>query len=103
MSKGYQRGFINDRAVIDREWLVEHASGIIVLSGAKDGELGIALLKGNQAFAESITEFYKAHFPDRYLELGELIVQMKKIIFILRWPTANQLIFPWSQPTMSVF
>lgn len=70
LSKGYQRGFINDRAVIDREWLVEHASGIIVLSGAKDGELGIALLKGNQALAESITEFYKAHFPDRYyLEL----------------------------------
>ena len=70
MSKGYQRGFINDRAVIDREWLVEHNSGIIVLSGAKDGELGIALLKGNQALAESITVFYKAHFPDRYyLEL----------------------------------
>ena len=66
ISRAYQRGHIKDRSVIDVQWLADHAEGIIVLSGAKDGELGRALTKGNQAQALSVTQFFQAHFPQRY-------------------------------------
>ncbi|MCV5745728.1 PHP domain-containing protein, partial [Escherichia coli] len=55
---------------IDRAWLAEMSEGLIVLSGAKNGDIGKALLKGNRKLVESCVEFYKQHFPDRfYLEL----------------------------------
>ncbi len=66
MSKAYQRGHVQDRVVIDWEWLPEFAEGVIILSGAKDGDLGIALTKGNQGLAQSVTGFYQQYFPDRY-------------------------------------
>ena len=66
ISRAYQRGYIGDRPVIDIDWLADHREGIIVLSGAKDGDLGAALQKGNLAQAATITEFYKQHFPERY-------------------------------------
>ena len=66
ISKAYQRGHLFHRPVIDREWLIEHKEGLILLSGAKDGDLGKALLKGNPATVESIVSFYKQHFSDNY-------------------------------------
>ena len=47
--------------MVDREWLVEHKNGLILLSGAKDGDLGKALLKGNPGLIESVVSFYKQH------------------------------------------
>ena len=70
ISKAYLRGHVKGRAVIDQSWLIEHQQGVILLSGAKDGDLGKMLLKGNQLVVNEITAFYKTHFPDRYyLEL----------------------------------
>ncbi|MEZ9059498.1 DNA polymerase III subunit alpha [Vibrio pelagius] len=70
ISKAYLRGHVQHHPVIDKEWLIENAEGLIILSGAKDGEIGKALLKGNQALADSCVAFYKEHFADRfYLEL----------------------------------
>ncbi|MCY7294310.1 DNA polymerase III subunit alpha [Alteromonas sp. a30] len=70
ISKAYQRGYVGDRPVIDVGWLAEHAEGVIVLSGAKDGDLGMTLAKGNMAQAAAITGFYKQHFPNNfYVEL----------------------------------
>lgn len=70
ISKAYLRGHVQHHPVIDKEWLIENAEGLIILSGAKDGEIGKALLKGNQALVESSVAFYKEHFSDRfYLEL----------------------------------
>ncbi|TKB49757.1 DNA polymerase III subunit alpha [Ferrimonas sediminicola] len=70
ISKAYLRGHVNHRPVLDRAWLAEHAEGLILLSGGKDGDIGQALTKGNQQVVDLLTEFYKAHFPDRYyLEL----------------------------------
>ena len=66
ISKAYQRGHVDHRPVIDKAWLVEHQSGIIILSGATRGDLGEALLKDNQRAATQIAEFYQTHFPDRY-------------------------------------
>jgi len=70
ISEAYQRGHIQHQPVIDKEWLVNHAEGLIVLSGGKQGEIGKALLKGNSQLAERCVSFYNTHFPDRfYLEL----------------------------------
>lgn len=70
ISKAYLRGHVQHHPVIDKEWLIENAEGLIILSGAKDGEIGKALLKGNQALVDSCVAFYKEHFSDRfYLEL----------------------------------
>ncbi|MDF2179610.1 DNA polymerase III subunit alpha [Aliiglaciecola sp. CAU 1673] len=66
ISKAYQRGHVQGKPVIDKAWLAEHREGVILLSGAKEGDLGIALSKGNQEMVNAITAFYQQHFPDRY-------------------------------------
>ncbi|MBD1175446.1 DNA polymerase III subunit alpha [Vibrio cholerae] len=70
ISKAYLRGHVQHQPVIDKAWLVEHVEGLIVLSGGKSGEVGRALLKGNQQQVERCIEFYQTHFADHfYLEL----------------------------------
>ncbi|MBQ4673486.1 DNA polymerase III subunit alpha [Aeromonas dhakensis] len=70
ISRGYQRGHVQGRPVIDKEWLVEHAQGVIVLSGGREGDVGKFLLKGNRQMTEQCVAFYQTHFPDAYyLEL----------------------------------
>ncbi|GGI74264.1 DNA polymerase III subunit alpha [Shewanella gelidii] len=70
ISMAYLRGQIQDRVVIDQTWLIEQNAGIILLSGGREGDIGKALLKGNQAQVDELVQFYKQHFDDRYyLEL----------------------------------
>ncbi|MEZ8741832.1 DNA polymerase III subunit alpha [Photobacterium swingsii] len=70
ISKAYQRGHYHHQVVIDKEWLVEHKEGLILLSGGKTGDVGKALLKGNQTLINRCVEFYQTHFEDSYyLEL----------------------------------
>ncbi|WP_432264481.1 DNA polymerase III subunit alpha [Brumicola blandensis] len=66
ISKAYKQGHVQYKVVVREEWLAEHAEGIIVLSGALAGDLGIALTKNNTAIAENITAFFQKHFPDHY-------------------------------------
>lgn len=66
ISKAYQRGAISGRAVVDREWLAQFNQGLILLSGAKDGDLGKAILKQNREQVASIVNFYQTNFADRY-------------------------------------
>jgi DNA polymerase-3 subunit alpha len=70
ISKAYLRGHVNGKPQLDHEWLVEHAEGLILLSGAKDGLLGKALLKENPQSVQQLVQFYQQHFPYRYY--GEL-------------------------------
>lgn len=70
ISKAYLRGHIQGRAVLDRGWLSEHASGLILLSGGREGDVGKALIKGNTPLVEESLAFYQEYFPNRYyLEL----------------------------------
>ncbi|MGF1760533.1 DNA polymerase III subunit alpha [Photobacterium sagamiensis] len=69
ISKAYLRGHVQHKPVIDKEWLAEHSKGLILLSG-RCGDVGKALLKGNQTMVNRCVEFYQTHFPDSYyLEL----------------------------------
>jgi DNA polymerase-3 subunit alpha len=70
ISKAYLRGHIQGRAVLDKNWLIEHAQGLILLSGGREGDIGKALLKGNVEIADEMLNFYQQYFPNcYYLEL----------------------------------
>ncbi len=70
ISKAYLRGHIQNKAVIDKQWLVEYAPGLILLSGAREGDIGKALLKGNNPLVDQMVTFYQQHFENNYfLEL----------------------------------
>ncbi|GAA5190469.1 DNA polymerase III subunit alpha [Ferrimonas gelatinilytica] len=70
ISQAYLRGHIGGRAVIDKGWLAAQGEGLILLSGGREGDVGKALVKGNQGMARSLVAFYQQHFADRYyLEL----------------------------------
>ncbi|SMY38332.1 DNA polymerase III subunit alpha [Photobacterium andalusiense] len=70
ISEAYQRGHVQHQPVIDKEWLIKYREGLIVLSGGRTGDVGRALLKGNQQLTETCVAFYQTYFPDHYyLEL----------------------------------
>jgi len=70
ISKAYLRGHLQNKAVIDKEWLIEHKEGLLLLSGGREGDIGQALLKGNIDLVEQMVGFYQQHFSDCfYLEL----------------------------------
>ena len=70
ISKAYLRGHVDGKPQLEHDWLAEHSSGIIVLSGGKDGPLGKALLKENPHSVRALVDFYQQHFAERfYLEL----------------------------------
>ena len=83
ISDGYQKNQFDDRAVVKREWLEAKNEGLIVLSGARHGDIGQAILRGNPEYADELAVDWKRIFGDRfYLELqrtkrdqDEIVVQ----------------------------
>jgi DNA polymerase-3 subunit alpha len=70
LSLGYQQGQIRDKPYIKREWLEAHNEGLIALSGAREGDIGQALLAGNADLAQARLDYWCGLFPNRfYLEL----------------------------------
>ncbi|BCN93274.1 DNA-directed DNA polymerase [Thiomicrorhabdus immobilis] len=57
-------------ALIKREWLAEFNDGLIVLSGGREGDVGVALLAEKPNLVASRMKWWQTHFGDRfYLEL----------------------------------
>ena len=70
VSRGWSEGQSNDLVIIQRDWVKAASEGLIALSGAKEGEIGHALLDGEQAKAEALLREWQAVFPERfYLEV----------------------------------
>ncbi len=70
VSRGYQLNQHRGVPIIKREWLREHAGGLIALSGGREGDVGQALLAGNRdAAAAQITEWLRLFADNYYLEL----------------------------------
>jgi DNA polymerase-3 subunit alpha len=70
ISKAYLRGSVAHRAAIDKQWLAEHAEGVLIISGGPKGDIGQFLTKNNQSSLQKSLAFYQQHFADRfYLEL----------------------------------
>ncbi len=67
VSRGYQEGQHLGRPMLEREWLTkESCEGLIALSGGRQGDVGRALLAGNEALAERLLELWLERFDDRY-------------------------------------
>ena len=70
VSRGWSEGQSNDLVIIQRDWVKAAAEGLIALSGAKEGEVGHALLNDEPALAEALLREWMEVFPERfYLEL----------------------------------
>ncbi|MEK8138236.1 DNA polymerase III subunit alpha [Morganella morganii] len=70
ISEAYQKGYGAQGPTIQRDWLVNHKEGLIILSGGRKGDVGKFLLRGNSALVEQALEFWQTHFLDSfYLEL----------------------------------
>ena len=70
ISRGFTQGQRHGLVVIERDWVKEFAQGLIALSGAKEGEIGLALLAGEMTKAQQLLSEWQSVFPDAfYLEL----------------------------------
>ena len=70
ISRAYQEGQHLGLPQVERDWLAASAEGLIALSGARDGDVGRALLAGNRELAERLAADWVRLFGDRYyLEL----------------------------------
>ncbi len=66
LSRAYLTHQHRGRAQLDRRWFDDGTQGLIALSGARDGDVGQALLQGNTAAAKRIAGEWAARFPRRY-------------------------------------
>lgn len=66
ISRGFIDGQRNGSIIIEREWIAEASEGLIMLSAAKEGEIGLALLSGNTEEAEQLARGWMTVFPDRF-------------------------------------
>lgn len=70
ISLGYTEGQHHGKPIAQRRWLEERSDGLIMLSGAKLGDVGKALLAGKPDLARSRARAWMALYPDAfYLEL----------------------------------
>ena len=70
VSRSYLEGQHGGYPMIEVDWLRDLSDGLIVLSGAREGDVGRALLAGNIMQAEELLKAWQQIFPDRYyLEL----------------------------------
>ncbi|MFB1011490.1 MAG: DNA polymerase III subunit alpha [Thiopseudomonas sp.] len=70
ISRGWSEGQQQGLAILQRGWIAEAADGLIALCGAREGEIGKALLNGDQDRAGQLLDFWLQTFPERfYIEL----------------------------------
>lgn len=70
VSRAYQEGQHRGVPSIEFSWLNGHTEGLIALSGAKQGDIGQAILADNTALALTLIEQWNKLFPSRfYIEL----------------------------------
>ena len=66
LTRAYRENQYRGRAEIRKQWLREDTGGLISLSGAHFGEVGMTLLNGNHAAARQVAHEWAALFPGRY-------------------------------------
>ncbi|MRX28315.1 DNA polymerase III subunit alpha [Kangiella sp. HZ709] len=70
ISKAYLGNQLRGLPLVKKAWLPQHNEGLIILSGAREGDVGKALLADNMDAAAEYLGFWNHHFEDRfYLEL----------------------------------
>ncbi len=70
VSKSYLKGQHRGIPIVRPEWLEQHSTGLIALSGGREGDVGRALLAGDKSRVQALVNRWQRLFPDRYyLEL----------------------------------
>jgi DNA polymerase-3 subunit alpha len=70
LTRAYLENQYRGRPEVRKQWLREGTDGLIALSGAHLGEVGVTLLNGNASSAKAIAQEYAGLFPNRfYLEV----------------------------------
>ena len=70
ISRAFMENQKHDKALVKREWIMAQSDGLIALSGAREGEIGRALLSGRKEQAGELLGQWLTAFPERfYLEL----------------------------------
>ena len=70
ITRSYLEGQKRGQPLLEREWLTGRSSGLIALSGGREGDVGRALLSGREAEAHARLAAWRSLFPDRfYMEL----------------------------------
>jgi DNA polymerase-3 subunit alpha len=70
ITRSYTECQLQGVAYVKKEWLATATQGLIALSGGRDGDVGQALLSGNEQQAGELLQHWKSVFGDRYyLEL----------------------------------
>ncbi len=70
VSRGYREGQTDGAPMLEPEWVFEAAEGLIALSGSIEGDVGLAVARGDLPAAEAHAMAWQRHFGDRYyLEL----------------------------------
>ena len=66
LTRAYLSNQHRGRPELRREWFAEGTDGLIALSGARDGDVGQALLQGNAAGAQRLARQWSDAFPQRF-------------------------------------
>ena len=70
ISKAYQEGQHQEVPMLKKQWIKENHQGLIALSGAMEGDIGRALLAGNNELAEQCALYWETIFDQSfYLEI----------------------------------
>jgi len=73
VSQSYLEGQANGRPMIQKTWLASFANGLIALSGAQEGDIGLALLAENHEKAAQCLHYWRSLFPNRfYIEVSRV-------------------------------
>ena len=66
ISRAWREGQYHGLPRVQRQWLDEHADGVLALSGGCQGDVGQLLLNGHEAEAKAALLAWMATYPDRY-------------------------------------
>jgi len=66
ISKAYQEGQVLEVPMLRKEWIEQNNEGLIALSGAMEGDVGLSLLAENKELAEEQALYWSGIFKQRF-------------------------------------
>ncbi|HQU06319.1 MAG TPA: DNA polymerase III subunit alpha [Ferrovaceae bacterium] len=80
LTRSYLNGQEQGVALIERSWLEQESEGLIILSGGEKGDIGQALLQGNNTLAAERVRRWQKYFGDNfYLEISRVGRSQEKL------------------------
>jgi len=104
ISRAYLEGQRHGVAYVQREWITEHAEGLIALSGGREGDIGQALTGGRDKDAKKLLQACKKISRSVFIwNCKEPVVKGKKNIYTRLWRWRSNVNARWWRRTMYAF